>query len=175
MEEKYAVQLVGELAKHPAIYKPIEIDEGRLLKILESENIPENSSRFHEDLSSEFKQLYYEYGCDERYFSISVRRILRNRNVRNYRLSLPKKMWESLVSEFGIYDSDGLTRKIRGNQNLVNLIGECKIPFSLLGKFETYDLTSGTEKTKKRPLLIIPGISEDERKIVEAFEERNII
>lgn len=147
MDKNIAENLIIELSKHPRI---IPLDKDFFIDILTSIDIPE-SSRFYEPLPDKEQTLR---DVDDLY-SLSLRRLLRNNNAQNYKMSQWKKIYESIISSFGAYSSDVLTRNLRADKSLIEIMSECDQPFSILGKFKTYNLT--TTETSIKPILIIPG------------------
>ncbi|MFH1073074.1 MAG: hypothetical protein V1743_06620, partial [Nanoarchaeota archaeon] len=131
MDKRVAQFLCDELSRHPKIIKP---DTALFLDLLIAADIPE-SKRFYEILP-EHAQLVQE---TDQYFYLSLRRILRNKNARNYHLHGWKKAYETGASALRMYSSDALTRNLRTDEDIVELMATCEQPFSLLGKFETYD------------------------------------
>lgn len=167
MDIKIAESLLSELGRHSGIVTP---DRRLFLDILVSTDVPE-SSRFYEGLPDK-QQLVQETG---RYHFLSLRRVLRNRNARSYQLSQWKKAYESITSVFGAYSSDALSRNLRTNRDLVEMMAECREPFSLLGKFQTYDFDNPDETLYMvtQPVLVIPG-AKDTKSICD-WETANTI
>lgn len=151
MDKQIAENLIRELSGHPGIISP---DKNLFLGMLVQAEVPE-SPNFYETLQD--KQQLVEEG--ERYHYLSLQRILRNENARDHYLPKWKKAYESIASILGVYSSDGLTRDLRANKTLIEMIAECEKPFSLLGKFQTYD-HDNLDRTLfviTRPVLVIPG------------------
>ncbi|MEK6800765.1 MAG: hypothetical protein AABY05_02430 [Nanoarchaeota archaeon] len=165
MDEEIAKKLLDELGKHRSIVRP---NNQLFLDILLSTDVSE-SSRFHEALPDR-QQRVEENGF---YYSLSLRRILRNKNAQNYQPLLWKKAGGSIASALGFYSSDALSRNLRANKDLVKMMMECQEPFSLLGKFQTYDDENpeGILFAATRPILIIPD-SKDMQQIYD-WEEKN--
>jgi len=151
LDKKIAEKLIDELEGHSGIIKP---ERELFLNILVSAEIPD-SSKFYENLP-EKKQLSEEFN---RYHYLSLRRVLRNRNARNYRLSEWKKAYEAIASAMRIYSSDSISRNLRANKDVVEMMAECREPYSLLGKFKIYDFNNPDKAlfVISRPVLIIPG------------------
>ncbi|MBI2043228.1 hypothetical protein HYT25_02460 [Candidatus Pacearchaeota archaeon] len=169
MDRDVASKLVEELSKHTLIFP---IDEDKFLEILMVLDVPE-SSRFYHDMP-ENEQILNE---SDRYHYLSLRRVLRNRNAANYKLSGAKKLWEKTFSRFFIYDSNILTRRARIDEDIAELMIKCEFPFSLLGKLETYDSNDGDKPLLhiKRPVLVIPDLTESESLLVSRWERSNSI
>lgn len=165
MDTKIAERLVGELGRHGGIIIP---DNELFLPILVSADVPE-SSRFYETLPCR-RQLAQETGCCH---YLSLRKILRNRNARKYQLSQLKKAYEAVASAIGAYSSDALTRNLRADAALLEMMEGCEEPFSLLGKFQTYDYDNpdGTLFVVTRPVLVIPGAKNTMP--IQSWEEAN--
>lgn len=151
MDNVIAEKLLDALKRRPEIVTP---DSKLFLEMLVSTNVPE-SSRFYEVLPDR-EQVVQE---TNRYHRLSLRRVLRNKNARAYQLGAWKRVVQEAISILGIYSSDALTRNLRANKELVGIMGECEAPFSLLGKFQTYDFDNPDETLFiiTRPVLIIPG------------------
>ena len=128
MDKNIAEGLVNELGRHSGIVTP---ERELFLDVLVSTDVPE-SSRFYEVVPDN-QQLVQETG---RYHYLSLRRVLRNGNARDYQLSQWKKAYEAVASVFGAYSSDVLSRNLRANRDLVEMMAECRETFSLLGKFQ---------------------------------------
>src|SRR5574341_1538563 len=110
MESTIASKLVKAFEEQ---FKTAKIDTKFFLEMLVAAEIPE-SSRFSEELPG--KQQVINEG--DRYHYLSLRRVLRNSNARNYELSGAKRIWAAALTAFGIYSSETLTRKIRGDSEL---------------------------------------------------------
>lgn len=165
MDPAVAEALFGAFEKHLGILLP---DRNAFLELLVETDVPD-SSKFSEELPDK-PQIITE---SDIYHCISLRRVLRNRNARNYKLSGAKKAWEAVAAGLGIYSSDVLTRKIRGEPGVVELMHVSDSPFSLLGKFETYDHANpeNTLFKKTRPILIIPDLPNAQA--IKNWEEAN--
>jgi len=165
MDREIAGKLVKELKKHRGL---IAIDEELFLDVLVSSEVPK-SSRFYEKLP--YKQQAVEES--NRYYYFSLRRLLRNRRAKDYQLSRWKKSYEAIASTFGIYSSDALNRNLRTDSTLIDMMAICEEPFSLLGKFQTYDFDNPNETLfiVTRPVLIIPGAKDMEK--IYNWEEAN--
>lgn len=170
MEEKHASVLIKGLSKHQGI---MPVNEKIFMEILASFNVPD-SSRFHERMPVN-PQLLDE---GSRFYLLSLRRVLRNANAGSSNPSKLKQMWDKITLEFGAYNSTALTRDIRRNSPLVEMMRRSEYPFSLLGKFETYEVVSGNSDQPvlytARPILIIPGVSENDLQRIYTWEEKNI-
>ncbi len=165
MDGKIANKLVSELRRHGGLIIP---DEKLFLELLTSTDVPE-SSRFYEKLPDR-EQLsegtgYYHY--------LSLRKVLRNRNAGRYKLPQWKKAYETMMSTFGVYSSDILSRNLRANDKLMKIMMECGEPFSLLGKFKTYEFNNPREELFiiNRPVLVIPGVRDMTQ--IDNWEKRN--
>ena len=167
MDKKVAEKLVDELERQ---HRAIPIDKGMFIDILMSFPILK-SSRFYEELPDK-QQLIEESG---RYHYFSLRRVLRNKNAKNYRLSRAKQAYEALASTLGIYSSDVLSRKLRADKELVKMIADNENPYSLLGKFKTYDFDNPDETLfiMTKPVLAIPDAKNIAK--ISDWEEANTI
>ena len=165
MDRQVAETLVDELSKHAGI---ANVDGGVFLGVLLAADVPQ-SSRFYEPLPDE-KQLVQESRC---YHFLSLSRVLRNGTAGSYRLSRAKQAYEAMASAIGIYDSDTLSRNLRANGDLVEMMAESEHPFSLLAKLQTYDYYNpeGDLFVITKPVLVIPDAS-DTAKIC-AWEDAN--
>ncbi|MBI4162476.1 MAG: hypothetical protein HY513_02240 [Candidatus Aenigmarchaeota archaeon] len=161
MDEYVADALLDKLSGHQGL---MPLDRAKFQHLLIAANVPD-SSRFYDDLSghSQAFPAIQQIEDDRRYGRFSLRRILRNRNVRDYRLSTPKRALETVLAAFGTYSSDSLSRSIRANKHVVELMAICPYPFSLLGKLETFDYGNTDERLFRviRPILVIPGTQDD--------------
>lgn len=169
MDRGVATELVDSFEQHFLIAQPNK--DLFLEKLVDCHVLP-HSSRFYEELS-EYRQVIPD--SDGRYHELSLRRVLRNGNAENYKLSGIKKVYGGVLAALGIYSSDDLTRKIRSEPELVKLMADCELPFSLLGKFETWDSSNKEERmfVRRRPVLVIPGAHNDPA--VDGWEIANTI
>ncbi len=165
MDEEVAESLISEFERHSGIIRP---DRDFFLNILLSADVP-GSSRFYEVLPGN-GQLLEEFSC---HHYLSLRRVLKNKNAKNYSLSKWKSIYGTIASELGIFSSDALSRKIRTNKDLMNIMAKCEHPFSLLGKLQTwhYQNARGESFSTTKPILVIPK-SENISKILD-WEEKN--
>ena len=154
MDQKTVSVLVDGLSQHSGIITP---DRRAFTKTLLGVGVP-NSKRFYEDLP-EREQVIQE---DSRYHRLSLRRILRNENARDYRLNPLTQAWEAVLSFVGAYSSDSLTRSIRADPELVEMMARSPHPLSLLGNLRTYDYDNPDEHlfVISRPVLVIPGATD---------------
>jgi len=150
MERKLAENLVLELARR----RDIVVPNRRFFTDILADTEVSESSRFYEALPNNQRTIQ-ESG---RYHCLSLRRVLRNRNAKSHQLSQVERGYEALVSGLGIYSSDVLSRSLRADEDLVEMMSECEEQFSLLGKFQTYDYENPDKVTVlTKPVLIIPG------------------
>lgn len=169
MEQILAEKLVDELNKHPQIIEP---NKKKFTDLLVSVDIPE-SKRFYEDLP-ENSQLSTGTSLDS-YHYLSLNKVLRNKNAKDYFLSKFRQKYESWASIYGISSSNILT-KLRMNTDLMVMIATCEHPFSLLGELETHDSEDTLDRhlfVIKRPILVVPKTKNME-KILE-WENKNTI
>ncbi|MEK6842782.1 MAG: hypothetical protein AABX84_03115, partial [Nanoarchaeota archaeon] len=154
MDKSIVETLINELSRHAPFSS---IEKGMFLDVLLNLDVPE-SSKFYQDIP-ENEQLLNDGG---RYHYLSLRRVLRNRNAANYQLSRTKKLWEMGMSMLKVYNSNVLTRRARIDGNIVDLMTRCIFPFSLLGKFDTYEPNEPDKPLLhiRRPVLVIPGLNE---------------
>lgn len=172
MEEQIAETLISELKRQWGV---VPLNKERFLEPLLSTDVNESSSRFYEVLPDN-QQHIPDIGS-EHYFSL--RRVLRNKNAKGYKMALWKELYEAFASLWGFYSSDIPVRRIRANKDIVGMMAECKTPFSLFGKLRTEETIgaedSGNMLITTRPVLIIPGIGAYERGVVEGWEKANTI
>ncbi len=167
MNSDIAGKLLNGLENHPEIIHPA----GELfLDILTSKDLFDSGS-FSEKLL-ETKQTLNETG---QYFYLSLRRVLQNKLVKYAPVSTFAKLYETFISPFARYSSDSLVRSLQTDKTLVNLMKTCKEKYSLLVKFETNDYCDDNEELKSiiRPILIIPGVSEEGMKCILDWENKH--
>lgn len=169
MDHDVSIGLIDALQRHG---QTVTLDKELFLRVLEGKN-DLLTSRFDEVLSEE-RQLVEEEG---RYHYLSLRRLFRNRNARNYELSIPGMMWDWGLSKAGIYSSDSLTRSLRRNHKIIETMAFSDHPFSLLAKFETYSYGNPNDVLvhQTRPILVIPDASSFQMTVIHGWEERNTI
>ncbi|MBW2992894.1 hypothetical protein KY345_06785 [Candidatus Woesearchaeota archaeon] len=156
MERDVAQVLADELCKRwECLYRGEE--RGELANLLSSVEVPE-SSRFYVEVQDNSKTIS-ETG---RYFNFYVRRILRNRNAKGYEMSTLKGIYNNMISFLAHHPSAPLTRSIRLNQDLVDMMDKCEYPYSLLCRFEASDHDNPEERLfrETRPVLVIPGVED---------------
>lgn len=170
MDRNLAERLVEELEMHPPLSSQVlkreEKDINKLVDALVATEVPP-SKRFHEQVHP--NNIYIHDAAMELHHFVSIRRILRNDQARNYRLSTAKAWYEYAASTLGIHDSDIWTRKLRSNDDLIRMMAQSPLPYSLLGKIETFEDSS--RKVAIRPIVIIPE-AHDSSKIRE-WEDAN--
>ena len=172
MDKDIAQKLFNELSKHEGIIKP---EENIFLRMLENFEI-KKSSKFYEDLP--LKEQTLNELSQERYSILSLRRIMRNINAEKNSIKGLKKYWTRICSALKIYSSTDLTRKLRGEGYLINLMeesGKNGNLFSLLGKIEECDWSNQSGKLYRRisPVLIIPGFINNIR--TKTWEDKNSV
>src|SRR3989344_8537022 len=126
---KNSISSLDGLSHHSGIISP---DRRIFTEALLGVNVP-RSRRFYEDLP-EREQVVEESNC---YHRLSLRRILRKENAVDYRLNPVTQAWEAVLSFVGAYSSDSLTRSIRADPELIEMMRKSTHPFSLLGKLRT--------------------------------------
>lgn len=163
MEKDIAEILVEELSKHERAFP---VDKKFFMGTLTKADVPD-SSRFYEELPYEAQSV----DDQEIMHSLSLRRVLRNRNAEDYQLSPFKRAFEAVTSAFNIYSSDVLSRSMRSDKDIVRLMSECSQPYSLLAKFRSYDYSDHENpKIEVSPVLIIPGA---DRTAIDRWEDSN--
>lgn len=167
MDPAVAERLFEELSTHSGITPP---NRKLFLRLLASTSVPE-SPDFHQTLPNE-RQLTQESSS---YHYLSLRRILKNRNARDYQSPQWRRHLDRVasISPFRVYSSDALVRDLGANRKLMEMMAECPEPFSLLGKLKTYDWDNTAEDLfiVTRPVLVIPGV-EDREPIYEWEQAR---
>ncbi len=169
MDRDVAEHLLSEFEKQ---FTMARVDENKFLNALLNTPVPE-SSRFYEEIPLNEQQIEESL----QYHYLSLKRVLRNRNAEGYRITPLKQLWEKFTKSRGIYSSDVLSRDLRANKILAEMMYENKNPFSLLGKFESNDTSGEDMRVITRPVLIIPDVEKDgtEWKIIKEWEEANKI
>ncbi|MBR9691302.1 hypothetical protein GOV06_00805 [Candidatus Woesearchaeota archaeon] len=152
MNKKIAELLVDYLEAHPNM---ISVDKDYFVDILMQTKIPQKSDEFYHKIPPNHQSI----DSDSRIYSFSLRRILRNRNAKKYRIGLIRSALGAIGESLRIYDSSLLARKIRKSRKLVEMMDQVGIPYSLLGKFEIIDYESSV-KCETKPILIIPGVED---------------
>ena len=169
MERYLAEILIGGLESHPPLTPGILADKNYFVNLLVSTQL-KPSRRFYEEVGSN-EAVIQNPAMDLTHY-VSIKRVLRNRLAKEYKLSWLKARYEAAASAFGIYDSDALTRKLRIGEDIVRMMAEAAQsgqPYSLLGKLETVD--GILEKISRRPLVIIPNVGDLSR--ILAWEDAN--
>ena len=167
MEEETAQILIKELRKHQALP---QIDETIFLPIILRTNI-DKSKKFQEPLS-EIRQRSIE---PEKEAYLSLRRVILNKNAKNYGLEEQENLVRYISAKLGVYSSNDLCRIIRANSILMEMISKCEEPFSLLGKLETSYFNEENKITSStiRPILVIPNASN--KNYIYDWEEKHEI
>lgn len=167
-----AQQLVDTLSKHPGI---IPIDKNKFVELLMSIKLTP-TSKFHIEIldNDKNKQLFQE--SSSRYYYLSIRRILINKNVANCNFSLIKKIWSSLISNI-CWSSSVFSRRLRLDKEISNIINGSECEFSLLAKLETYDFGNSERNLfiVSRPVLVIAGLEEKDIDVIAKWEEVNTV
>ncbi len=166
MDKKTAEILMDELEKR---IKISEESKKVFIDTLVSTSFPE-SSRFYETLHSCEPENLKESGLDH---SILLRRILRNKNAKYQQLRGWKKVHRAAAFSRKRYSSTAVTRTLREDKDLVEMMQACKYPYSLLSKVQTIDYQGDDAYRITRPILLIPD-AKDTKKISE-FEQANTI
>ena len=96
----------------------------------------------------------------DRHQHISFRRLIDNKKVRSVSPNMPQMMKDVVLDILGIYNSEFYVRDLLSDKFMVPLFNNCPGQYSLLGKLEMVDASTGKDKIKGRPLLIIPEITQ---------------
>jgi hypothetical protein len=171
MDVKVAERLVTELERHSRIVTP---DRRLFLDELALTEIPEPFGPFQTlpgktQLVTEGRNYYY----------LSLRRLLNNREARLGQMSLLRRIYNAVISTPRAYSSNSLIRGLMTDSALVDLMKGCSEPFSLLGKFQSYELNTVEVDGEThedffvvtRPVLVIPGTKDMRR--IHGWEEEN--
>ena len=155
MDEEIAKLLFKGLEAHADLF---EFDGKQFLNELVLLKIHE-SLKFSKVLSGKKQSLFGIEG----YYEFSLRKVLRNKNAKDYQLSEWEKVYESIVNSLGAYSSGVLSKNLRSNETLVDLMAQCKEPYSLLGKLQFSDMDYFEDILFRitSPVLIIPGVKDD--------------
>ena len=165
MERYIAEHLLDELKRQFTMFP---VDKSKFFNALLSTPLQE-SSQFYEKIPANRQLVEGDMG--DTY--LLLRRVLRSQNAGNLQVAELKVYWEKTIRNFGAYSSNALSRNLRQNENLAEMMIENKNPFSLLGKFEIHDKTGENMRYTTRPVLIIPDVKD--RKIIDEWEETNKI
>ncbi len=165
MDRDVAEHLLSEFERQ---FTMVRVDENKFLNVLLNTHVPE-STRFYEEVPLNEQQIEES----SQYHYLSLRRVLRNRNTEGYRITPLKQLWEKFTHSRGIYSSNVLSRNLRADKVLAEIMYKNKSPFSLLGKFESYDISGEDLRVITRPVLIIPDVKS--REIIDRWEEANKI
>lgn len=175
MDRKIAEVLVEELERRPG--KVITPYRDKLISLLVAQDIHEKArARLlinnlatpkipkYNMFSIALPDNKYALTIEETYsyLNLSLHRILRNREVRQYNPSMIEKVVDFLFARIGVYSPDILVRKIAANEALVKLMDECEHPFSLLGEFQDIDYSQPERIVFSRvsPILVIPNVKD---------------
>ncbi len=152
MQPHEAYVLLEALQEHPGILIP---DTATFLSLLKQLEVP--LSQFSQEIpDSERSQQFIP--DTQKYHFVSLRRVLRNEHAKDKRPWL-QRFSGSLARHLSVYSSSDLTSSIQKDDELVALLMGSTSPYSLLGKFQTYDYDNPDETlfVITRPLLIIPS------------------
>lgn len=103
-----------------------------------------------------------DYFC----YDLSLRRILINDNLENYKVDPFRRRYHFLLKLLEIYSSNSVCSDLFKNEDAMNVINKSRYKYSLLAKLRTVNKKNG--KKYKRPLLIVPGHSKNE--VINIFE-----
>ncbi len=174
MERNYSEELIKGLSRHSETFG---FNESKFTDFLTSFEISE-SSRFYEEIEESLESRQYLITFREDY-KILLKMIIRNANAEKHYLSGFMEKWEITLSKIGVYNPCGVVRNLRTNKSLLGMMSSSEEkgnPFSLLADFRSYDSVNHSRGPRShRPLLIIPGISDGERRKVYEWESENIV
>ena len=177
MDEFNAVLLVSTLESRPPLTEGILPNRQELVDLLISTPVPTTSKRFYESVGDNSQRIP-DSGNDASH-NVAIRRVLRNKLASDYEDNFLKRLYQSayddLESRFGAYDSNVMLRRARANPVIAALMQQAHqagYPYSLSGKLETFDELSG--KVSTTPLIIIPGVSNQDMQKILAWELSHI-
>jgi hypothetical protein len=183
MDEKMAMLLLGKLEERLKCFGIIELTgslpkKKEFLNLLTAATITPSSLKFYDELPElpENDQCLVQQNSSN-YSYISLRRVLNNARAESYQLSRWKQVWEAFIFRWGIYSSDVLTRKLRVNKYLTQVLINSKHPFSLLCKLKTFEVNHPDERlyVTERPILVIPDLLSDHTIKILSWEIRHTI
>lgn len=100
---------------------------------------------------------YPDEGCDATILQdLSFRRLILNRAVGLIKPGLGQNIADVVMGLLGFYDSDFFIRDLLGDKKMVELLHSYPESCSLLGKLKTNDFSTGRERTRTVPFLVIP-------------------
>lgn len=106
---------------------------------------------------------------DENRNKFSLRGVINNTRVGNHGSRLAKGL-------LGMWDSSGpismwvLSRLARRDSDIAEVLRSCESTYSATGRLETYD--ANRNPTSVRPILIVPGITDRQRTMLDKWETR---
>jgi len=165
MDKHIAEQLVDELSQRKDI---ISVDRELFLQVLLPIDI-NTSTQFNKQLL-QVQQLNQELG--QMYF-LSLHQVYVNKNATRYVPSHFRKIVENVESVLN-HSDEFLTKRIRQDEGLVQLMKSSEYPYSLLGRFRTMDTETADNRleTITKPILIIPGVNDERIKQWEDTHSR---
>ena len=110
-----------------------------------------------------------------KYYYLSIRRILINKNA-DYYVSIVKKVWNNLVVH-RIWSSNVFSRSLRLNEKIAKFLVENKSPFSLLAKLQVYNYDNKDEVlfVESKPILVVPGARGEDVEMIIKWEGENTL
>ncbi len=174
MTIEVAKQLVESLKNCPGIIPIDLINKIKFIELLTSVDINSASKKFYIELPDDdkYQQLLQE---SRKYYYLSIRRILINKNA-DYYVSIVKKVWNNLVVH-RIWSSNVFSRSLRLNEKIAKFLVENKSPFSLLAKLQVYNYDNKDEVlfVESKPILVVPGARGEDVEMIIKWEGENTL
>ena len=157
MDTGPVMHLIEALREHP--YLGQDLDRKYFFDLLNSIKI-KPSRRFYKKIENNVYPLGTSDSNRNSVFSIDL--ILRNQVAEEYKkwgykANILKRRRVRRVASRGIYDHVVLSRKLRADQKILEMMANATIHgalYSVLGRVETFD--ESTTKFERRPLIVIP-------------------
>ena len=126
----------------------------------------EPTSKFHIELPDDEKHHQTFQETTNRYYCLSIRRILVNNNVNKTKTSLLKMALNAIFNRG--WSSAVFSRRLRLDKQMSSFLLENDCPFSLLAKLQTYDFCEGSGRFFRIswPLLVIFALDQSKKSVV---------
>ena len=171
MTTEIAIRLINVLAKHPGLFP---INKEKFVELLMSVKF-EPTSKFHIELPDDEKHHQTFQETTDRYYCLSIRRILVNNNVNKTKISLLKMAFNAIFNRG--WSSSVFSRRLRLDKQMSSFLLENDYPFSLLAKLQTYDFCEGSGRFFRIswPLLVIFALDQSKKSVVYRWENENCV
>lgn len=118
---------------------------------------------------------YPHGGIVDALFEISFQRILRNEHASAHYLGLGQKLCGATLLFWPLsYSPEVMIRRLRSRKDLLAIMEKSSQPYSLLCEQVTTHIDNYTCRLfKRKPLLIVLGISSTDLRTIVAWEEQN--